>query len=329
MTRLRWGALSTSNFAIRKVIPAMQNGEYCSVEAIASRNLASAQQVAAHLNIPKAYGSYEELLADPGIEAVYIPLPNHLHVPWSIKALQAGKHVLCEKPIALSAPQARQLLEEAKKHPKLKIMEAFMYRHHPQWKKAKEIIKEGKIGELGMITSFFSYYNANPDNIRNQTDMGGGGLLDIGCYSISLSRFIFNEEPERVFGSIESDPQFKIDRLTSGILEFRSGVATFTCSTQLAPFQRVQIFGSQGRIEIEVPFNPEPKQPAFVGLEKNGKYERISFPPCDQYTIQGDLFSQAVLADLEVPTPLEDALANMQVIDAVRSSAQSGAWVEP
>src|SRR5262245_39611191 len=254
MPKVRWGVLSTANIGTQKVLPAMQRGQYCEIAAIASRDLAKAQAAAARLGIPKAYGSYEELLADPEIDAVYNPMPNHLHVPWSIKALEAGKHVLCEKPIALSSAQAQELVDAAKQYPALKVMEAFMYRHHPQWQRTKAIVSVGGIGSLRTIHSFFSYYNDDPTNIRNQSDIGGGGLMDIGCYNISLSRFIFGGEPQRVCGIVEYDPQLKTDRLASGMLDFGTGTATFTCSTQLANYQRVHIFGDKGRIEIEIPF---------------------------------------------------------------------------
>jgi predicted dehydrogenase len=329
MDKVRWGILSTADIGLKKVIPAMQQGQYCEIAAIASRNLETARAEAAKLGIPKAYGSYEELLADPEIEAVYNPMPNHLHVPWSIKALEAGKHVLCEKPVGLSAAEAQELVEAAKRHPHLKVMEAFMYRHHPQWRKAKQLVDEGKIGTLRTIQSFFSYYNADPNNIRNQAGIGGGGLMDIGCYNISLSRFIFGREPERVMGIVEYDPRFQTDRLASGILDFGDGTSTFTCSTQLANYQRVNIFGTQGRIEIEIPFNAPPDRPCRMWLQdESGGIEEILFDTCDQYTIQGDLFSQAILNDTPVPTPLEDAVANMKVIEAVTESARSGKWVE-
>lgn len=329
MDKVRWGILSTADIGLKKVIPAMQQGQYCEIAAIASRNLETARAEAAKLGIPKAYGSYEELLADPEIEAVYNPMPNHLHVPWSIKALEAGKHVLCEKPVGLSAAEAQELVEAAKRHPHLKVMEAFMYRHHPQWRKAKQLVDEGKIGTLRTIQSFFSYYNADPNNIRNQAGIGGGGLMDIGCYNISLSRFIFGREPERVMGIVEYDPRFQTDRLASGILDFGDGTSTFTCSTQLANYQRVNIFGTQGRVEIEIPFNAPPDRPCRMWLQDESEgIEEILFDTCDQYTIQGDLFSQAILNDTPVPTPLEDAVANMKVIEAVTESARSGKWVE-
>ena len=328
MGKIRWGVLSTARIGAEKVIPAMQLGEYCTVTAIASRKLEKAQATARQLGIGKAYGSYEELLADPDVDAVYIPLPNHLHVPWSIKALKAGKHVLCEKPIGLSAAEAQQLLDAARKFPRLKVMEAFMYRHHPQWRWAKQLVAEGKIGEVRTIQSFFSYCNTDPDDIRNRADIGGGGLMDIGCYCISLSRFIFGAEPRRVCGIMEHDPEFKVDRLASGILEFSNGASTFTCATQLASYQRVNIFGTKGRIEIEIPFNAPPDQPCKVWYEEDGaNIEEVALEICNQYTIQGDLFSRAVLEDKEAPVPLEDAVANMRVIEALACSAKSGSWV--
>jgi len=327
MNKVRWGVLSTAKIGITTVIPAMQLGEYCDIVAIASRKLQKAQAAARQLGIPKAYGSYEELLAAPDIDAVYIPLPNHLHVPWSIKALNAGKHVLCEKPLGLNVAQAEELLAAAKKHPQLKVMEAFMYRHHPQWQSARQLVVEGRIGKLRTIHSFFSYYNADPRNIRNTAEVGGGGLMDIGCYCVSLSRFLFGSEPQRVCGTMGYDPRFKTDRLTSGILDFSNGTATFTCSTQLSPYQRVNIFGTEGRVEIEIPFNAPPDRPCKMWHQRGAEIEEIALEVCNQYTIQGDLFSQAVLHDTEVPTPLEDAVANMRVIEALIGSAKSGIWV--
>ena len=326
MSKIRWGVLSTARIGTKTVIPAMQLGEHCTVTAIASRQLKKAQAAAGQLGIEKAYGSYEELLADPDIDAVYIPLPNHLHIPWTIKALNADKHVLCEKPIGLSADEAQVLLDAAKKFPRLKVMEAFMYRHHPQWQWAKQKVTQGKIGELRTIQSFFSYYNANPDNIRNKADIGGGGLMDIGCYCISLSRFIYGAEPWRACGIIEEDPNMKVDRLTSGILEFSRGTSTFTCATQLVPYQRVNIFGTKGRIEIEIPFNAPSDRPCKVWYGDGNRIEEVVLEVCNQYTIQGDLFSRAVLEDRDVPVPLEDAVANMQVIEALISSARSRKW---
>lgn len=329
MSKVRWGIISTAKIGREKVIPAMQQSRYCDITAIASRDLNKAKSTADQLGIPKAYGSYEELLQDPEIDAVYNPTPNHLHVPLSIQALEAGKHVLCEKPIGLSAEEGQKLVDAGKQHPNLKLMEAFMYRHHPQWLKAKTLVNDGKIGELRTIQSFFAYFNNDPDNVRNHADIGGGGLLDIGCYNISLSRFIYNEEPKRVCGVVEYDPNFNTDRLASGMMEFSNGTSTFTCSMQLNPYQRATMFGTEGRVEIEIPFNAPPDRPCRMWHEVGeGKIETIEFDTCDQYSIQGDLFSQAVMNNTDVPTPIEDSVLNMKVIEAIVLSAKENRWVE-
>ncbi len=326
MSKIRWGILSTAKIGTDKVIPAMQKGQFSTVTAIASRNLDRAKAEAQRLGIAKACGSYEELLADPDIDAVYNPLPNHLHVPWSIKAIEAGKHVLCEKPIALTAAEGQELVDAAKSHPNLKVMEAFMYRHHPQWQTAKKIVAEGGVGELRTINTLFSYFNPDPTNIRNMADIGGGGLMDIGCYAISLARFIFGAEPQRVFGIVEFDPNFNTDRLASAILDFGRGTSTFTCSTQVAPYQRVHIVGTAGRVEIEIPFNAPNNRPCKIWHQQGDDIKEIQFEVVDQYTIQGDLFSQAILNDTPVPTPIEDAVANMKVIERVFTSAKKETW---
>lgn len=326
--RVHWGILSTAKIGVEKVIPALQAGRHCSVIAIASRDGRKAEAAANRLGIPKAYGSYETLLADPDVEAVYIPLPNHLHVPWSVRALEAGKHVLCEKPIGLTSQEAQDLIEVAARHPQLKAMEAFMYRLHPQWQWARRLVTEGQIGELRTVQSFFSYWNVDPRNIRNVPSMGGGGLMDIGCYCISLSRFLFGAEPLRVMGIADLDPTMGIDRMTSGVLEFDRGTSTLTCSTQLVPYQRVHVFGTEGRIEIEIPFNAPPDRACRVWHQRRGQAaEEILLEVCDQYTLQGDLFARAVIEDGPVPTPLEDALANMRVIEALLRSARQGTWI--
>jgi predicted dehydrogenase len=327
MNKIRWGVLSTAMIGVETVIPAMQVGKYCQVAAIASREMEKAQATARRLGIARAYGSYEELLADPDIDAIYNPLPNHMHVPWSIRALEATKHVLCEKPIAMSAAEARQLLDTARGRPHLKVMEAFMYRFHPQWQRARQLVMAGEIGELRTINSFFSYYLTDPTNVRNIAEIGGGGLMDIGCYCISLARFIFGTEPRRVCGIIEYDPQMKIDRLTSGMLDFGRGTATFTCATQLTPYQRVNIYGTEGRVEIEIPFNAPVDRPCRIWHQRGDEVHEILLETCNQYTVQGDLFSQAILNDTDVPTPLEDAVANMEVIEAIVHSARNGTWV--
>jgi predicted dehydrogenase len=297
------------------------------VAAIASRDLSRAKAVAAELGIPKAYGSYKELLADPNVDAVYNPLPNHLHVPWSMRALQAGKHVLCEKPIGLSVAEAEQLVAAANAHPRLKVMEAFMYRFHPQWQAALQLVQRGEIGKLRTIQTFFSYFNDDPQNIRNQRDIGGGVVMDIGCYGISLARFIYRAEPQRVLAIIERDPKTGVDRLVSAMLEFFQGTATFTCGTQLVPYQRVNIAGTSGRVEIEIPFNAPADRRQRIWLQQGAVIEEIAFDICNQYGLQADAFAEAVQDDLTVPTPLADAVANMRVIERVFASAEKNAWV--
>ena len=305
----------------------MQAGAFCEVVAIASRNKEQATAAATQLKIPVVYDSYEALLSDPEIDAVYIPLPNHLHVPWSIQALQAGKHVLCEKPIALSVAEAEKLVTAARQYPQLKIMEAFMYRFHPQWQLAKKMVDQGKIGTLRTIHSFFSYFNADPANIRNQADMGGGGIMDIGCYNISISRFIFGKEPSAISAIAEYDPVMHTDRLASGMMDFETGTSTFTCSTQLIPYQRVNIFGTGGRIEIDIPFNAPPDRPTKLWLHTKEGTEETVFDAINQYTLQGDAFSKAILHNEPVPTPLEDAVNNMRVIEAFFESVKSKKFV--
>ena len=328
MNTLRWGVLGAAKIAREKVIPAMQQAPNCDVTGIASRSIDTARNAADGLGIARAYGSYEDLLDDADIDAVYIPLPNHLHVPWSIRALEAGKHVLCEKPIGLDAAEARQLAEASAQRPRLKIMEAFMYRHHPQWRETKELVDGGAIGELRAIHSTFAYYNDDPANVRNQADIGGGALMDIGCYCISLARFLFAREPERVAGTMKLHPTFGTDILTSGVLDFGSdGASSFVCGTQMAPHQHVDVFGTAGKIAIDIPFNAPPDRPTIIHHTLERETRTITLDVVDQYTIQGELFARAVLEDAPVPTPLDDAVANMEVIDALRRSGRIGEWV--
>jgi len=328
MEKIRWGVLSTARIGREKVIPALQKSLYGQVDAICSRDLEQAKKTAALLNIQKAYGSYEELLADKDIDAVYIPLPNHLHVEWTIKAMEAGKHVLCEKPIGLSSEDAVKLLDATQGFPHLKVMEAFMYRYHPQWIGVKELIADGKIGELRTVQSFFTFYNIEPNDIRNKVDIGGGALMDIGCYCINLSRHLFGEEPESVMGLVDRDPVMLTDRMSSGMLNFSKGTATFTCSTQLMPHQRVNIMGTKGRIEIEIPFNMPADQKAKITLFTQSGSEEIFFDAVDQYTLQVDLFALAIINDTPVPYGLEDAVNNMKVIDAIFESARDKRWIK-
>ena len=326
MARVRWGVLGTANIGVGKVIPAMQTADHVEVVAIASRDLARARSVADRLGIPAAYGGYAELLADANVDAVYIPLPNHLHVEWSINALQAGKHVLCEKPIALSVSGAEQLQAAGRQHPRLKLMEAFMYRHHPQWVRAKELVDSGEIGTLKTVQAFFSYDNRDPRDIRNQADIGGGGLMDIGCYPISVARFLFESEPTRIAATIEFDAEFGTDTYGNVAMEFASGSAGFSYSTQLEPYQRVNILGTKGRVEVMIPFNAPADRPCVLRVAHGGDERIVELPTTDQYAVQGELMSLAILNDTPVPTPFEDAVANMRVIERCFAAARSGRW---
>jgi predicted dehydrogenase len=319
--KVRWGVLGNAKIAREKVIPAMQKGEHCVVTAMATQRLEESKPVAERLGIAKVYGSYEELLADPEIDAIYNPLPNHLHVPWSIKAAAAGKHVLCEKPIGLSVTQAEQLIA-ARDQYGVQMGEAFMARTHPQWLKALELARDGSLGELRLVLGGFSYFNRDAANIRNKADLGGGALMDIGCYPVTLSRMLFREEPQSALASIERDPDFGTDRFTSAILEY-SGArqCVFSCSTQLNPFQRMFLIGTKGKVEIEIPFNAPPDKPCRI---KIGDADWQELPVADQYTIQGDLFSLAIRGQGSVPVSLDDALGNMKAIEAIFRAAASG-----
>jgi len=326
-SKVRWGILSTAKIGREKVIPAMQQSNLIEILGISSRDPENAKETAAKLGISRAYGSYAELLSDPDIDAIYNPLPNHMHLEWSLKAIDAGKHVLCEKPIGMNSREAETLMEAAKKNPELKVMEAFMYRFHPQWQKALGLVQNGSIGKVQTIHSLFLYYNVDPKNIRNRVDVGGGALMDIGCYCISFPRFLLGREPVRVSAIMDLDPVMKTDRLSSGILDFSGGItSSFSCSTQLMPYQRTQVLGTEGRIEIEIPVNAPPDKETRIWLQTKEKLEEITFEAVDQYTLQAEYFSKAILDNGPVPTPLEDALNNMKVIDAFRKSAETRTW---
>ena len=334
MQKVRWGVLGAAKIAVTKVIPAMQRGQLCDIAAIASRDGAKAEEAAGRLGIPKAYGSYEEMLADPGIEAVYIPLPNHMHVPWSIRAAEAGKHVLCEKPIGMNVAETLELIA-ARDRTGVVMGEAFMVQSHPQWVRTVELVRAGRIGALRSVVGSFSYFKLDAANIRNIREYGGGGLMDIGCYPIKTSRMVFGEEPLRVSAAMVRDPRFgNVDILTSAILDYPSGHCIFTCSTQVALQQSMRFYGATGRIELEIPFNPPDDRPSRIRIDDGGDLTGSGatveeFAPCDQYTIQGDLFSRAIREGGSPPVPLEDALKNMAVIDAIVRSAGTGQWVEP
>jgi predicted dehydrogenase len=334
MKKVKWGVLGTAKIGLTKVIPAMQQGQCCDIHGIASRSLESARAAAHQLGIAKAYGSYEELLADPEIEAIYIPLPNDLHVPLTLAAARAGKHVLCEKPFAMYAAQAAELREVAGQ---VHIMEAFMVRFHPQWLRARELVRSGALGELRAVQAFFSYFNRQSDNIRNRLEVGGGALYDIGCYCITAGRFLFGVEPQRVIALIDRDPDFETDRTVSAVLDFGAGRhLDFTVSTQSTPYQRLHVVGTRKRLEIEIPFNAPQGEATRIFIDEGrilGGAGAVTetLPPCDQYTLQGDIFSRAVRGEIALPYDLEDAICNMRVIDALFRSGQNACWenVEP
>ena len=329
--QVRWGILGTAKIGTEKVIPAMQRGDLTGVVAIASRDLARGARAASALGIPRVHGAYEALLEDPDVDAIYNPLPNHLHVEWSAKAARAGKHVLCEKPIGLSTADAESLIA-VRDETGVKMQEAFMVWTHPQWERAREIARSGRLGDVRAYLGAFSYFNDDPSNIRNVAAWGGGALYDIGCYLIVTSRFVFGEEPHRVLALMARDPALGVDTLTSLVLDYRSGQAIGTCSTRLVPYQRVQVFGTRARLEVAIPFNAPPDRPCRLLVDDGrdvfgGGIETIEIPAADQYTIQGDRFARAILEDGPVPYPLEMTLANMRVIDAAFRSASTGGWV--
>ncbi len=332
MQPVRFGIISTARIGLERVIPAMQKGQAVSIDAIASRDLDRARDVAEKFGIAKAYGSYAELLADSEIEAIYNPLPNHLHVPVSIEAADAGKHVLCEKPIALDADEAESLIE-ARDRTGVVIAEAFMVRLHPQWQKAREFVQNGRIGRLRALQAIFSYMNRDPENVRNKANIGGGGIYDIGCYPIVTARYLFADEPVRALALIERDPDFQTDRLASAILHFPEGQAQFICSTQLAAQQRLQILGTEGRIELDIPFTPLESETSRLLIDDGGHRgfqaaEEMTFEGINQYTLQGDHFARVVRGEAELDFPIEDAVKNMAVIDALYRSGESGGWEE-
>jgi predicted dehydrogenase len=328
MDKLRWGVLSTARIATEKVIPGIRRSVTGEVVAIASREVGRAGSAADALGIPRSHGSYEALLADPGVDAVYVPLPNHLHAEWSIRALEAGKHVLCEKPLALSAADAARMADASATSGRL-LMEAFMYRHHPSWVAVQELVAGGRIGRLRAIDSWFSYFLDDPANIRNVLEYGGGALYDIGCYSVSLSRLLFDAEPDEVSAAIVRDPASRVDILTTGHMTFPGGLASFTCATLVEPDQRVHIYGTDGRIEIEIPFNIPPDRPTRVFVTQGGDppvapaTETLEFAPADQYACQADVFGEAVFAGGPAPVGPEDAVANLRVIERLFAAASS------
>ena len=331
---VRWGILSTADIGVRKVIPGIRKAARCEVVAIASRDGEQARAVADQLGIPSAHASYEGLLADPGVDAVYIPLPNHMHMDWTIAALRAGKHVLCEKPLAMTADDAQRMVDVARETG-LHLMEAFMYRQHPSWVAAMELVESGRIGTLTAVQSWFSYYNDDATNIRNIVEYGGGALFDIGCYTINLSRMVFGGEPSHIQASVRRDPATGVDALVSAILDFDGGIASFTCAIRSESDQRVHIYGTKGRISIDIPFNIPPDRPTRIRLTAGGDppvapdTTVLEFPTTDPYTAEVERFVSAVLDGGPTPVPPEDAVANLRVIDAIFAIAERGPGAAP
>ncbi len=328
--KIRWGVLGAASIAVKKVIPSAAESGSSEIYAIASRNPEKAAQTARSLGIDKAYGSYDALLEDSEIDAVYIPLPNDLHLKWTLRAAEAGKHVLCEKPIGLNTGEVRKIIEVRDRY-NVKIQEAFMVRTHPAWLKVKKLIESGRIGNLSAVTGFFSYFNDDRSNIRNRLESGGGALYDIGCYCINIARVVFEDRPDRVSGLINRDPDTGVDSLTSAMLEFPAGQAAFTCSTQLVPYQRMHFFGTKGRIEVQIPFNIPLDSPTKIFVDDGsdlygGNIETIEIEAANQYMIQFDLLSKAILENSNQPISLEDSFENAAVIDAVFRAAESGNW---
>jgi len=328
---VRWGVLSTAKIGTEKVIPAMMGSREIEIRAIASRTRPTAERWAKKLGIPVAYGSYEALLDDPEIEAIYNPLPNHLHVPIALEAARRGKHVLCEKPIALTAKEAEKL---RKAGDKVHIAEAYMVRQHPQWIRAKKLVDAGELGELRAMQALFSYYNVDPTNIRNLADIGGGATYDIGGYPIVTARFIFGREPLRVLALMDRDPDFGTDRTLSAIIDFGEGRhLTLTASTQAVPYQRVQILGTRARLEIVIPFNAPQGEGVTIYLDRGKKLADMSarairVPKSDQYRLQGETFSRVIRGTEKPVFGVEDAISQMRVIDALFRSSSSGKWVK-
>jgi len=329
--KLKWGVLGASKLAREKVIPAMAGHQAFEVNAIASRDMEKAREAAEKLAVPRYFGSYEALIQDPEIDVVYIPLPNDLHVEYTLKCIKAGKHVLCEKPLSLKAEDIDRLIRARDKH-QVKVGEAFMVQSHPQWIKAKQIVQGGDLGKVSLIHGFFSYYNVKPENIRNKPEHGGGAIWDIGCYPVFTSRMVLGEEPIRLVASMEYDPNFGTDKLASVMMEFPSARAVFSVSTQLVPYQRMQFFGEQKELEIRIPFNAPPDRPCEIRIATGDifreNFDTLSFETCNQYTLQAEDFTKAVVEDGEVPVTLENAKANAKVLEAIFRSAKERKWID-
>lgn len=326
MEKLRLGVLGTSRIYAQRVAPSLKASLLVEPFAIASRDAEKAKKYGDAQRFSRSYGSYEALLADSEVDFVYIPLPNHLHLEYIKKAADAGKPVICEKPLCLNAKEAVEAAVYCQKK-QIPLMEAFMYRFHSQWIRAKELAACGELGELMTVNGIYSYTNKDGNNIRNIEACGGGALLDIGCYTVSSARYLFGREPVRVVCTLVRDPVFKTDIFVSAILDFGEGkTATFSVSTQVFPHQRITIIGTGGSLSIKIPFNMPPDIPGHITMDVGVEKRRIKTKIADQYLLEFDAFAEALIRKTEVPAPVSDAVANMAVLDALFASAGSGTW---
>lgn len=323
----RWGVLSTAKIAREQLLPAMAGSDNGVVAAIASRDAARARELADQWNAPHAFGSYEELLASADVDGVYIPLPTSQHVEWTAKAIEAGKHVLVEKPLALKAQDIAPLIALRDRH-KVLVSEAFMVVHHPQWIKVRELIAEGAIGRLRHVQGAFSYFNVDPHNMRNQLNLGGGALPDIGVYPTVTTRFATGGEPVRVQASIERDARFGTDIYSSVRADFGGFELSFYLSTQLAARQNMVFHGDKGFIEVASPFNAGLYDDHVVTLhnQDHDGAQVFRFPGAQQYRLQVDAFVRAARGGADRIFTLEESILNQKVIDAIFRAGEHDGW---
>lgn len=317
MVKVKWGVLGCANFARRRTIPAMLESPSVELVGVASRTLEKAEAFRSQFNLARAYGSYEEMLADRKIQALYIPLPNGLHAEWMIKAAEAGKHSLCEKPFASNAAEARQVAE-AVKRTGVFVMEAFMWRFHSQHLRARKAIERGEIGPLRLVRSAFSFLIPRKPNVRLVPELAGGSVMDIGCYPISAARFYFGDEPSVAYARGSVDAEYGVDMRMAGVLDFSQGQALIDCSFNLPYRTDLEIVGESGTIIIPKPWLPDPETTLII----NGRAER---PPAEnQYVAEFEQLSHSIVSGTAPPYGPEDAIRQMKVVDAVRRSMESG-----
>lgn len=324
---LRFGIISTAKIGREAVVPAIQDAENCVVTAVASRDLARAREMADRFSAPHAFGSYEEMLASDTIDAVYIPLPTSQHIEWAIKAADAGKHVLCEKPIALKAAEIDKLIA-ARDRNKVLISEAFMVTYAPVWRKVRSLIAEGAIGKLRHVQGVFTYFNRDPGNMRNIPELGGGGLPDIGVYPTISTRFSTGLEPLRIQAVTERDPEFGTDVYSSVKADFGDFELSFYISTQMANRQLMVFHGTEGFIEVKSPFNADRWGPEEIELSNRAHNQSTIFRFQDsrQYRKQAEAFARAAKGEQEEIVTLENSKLNQKVIDAIYRASEKDGW---